>query len=62
MNKRTKKQKTEIKKLASMPDEEIDLSDIPETTDWSKAIVGKYYRPVKNTISRVWYEWHLLKL
>ncbi len=49
MNKRTKKQKTEIKKLASMPDEEIDTSDIPETTDWSKAIVGKYYRPVKKT-------------
>ena len=51
MNKRTKKQKTEIKKLASIPDEEIDLSDIPETTDWSKAIVGKYYRPVKKQVT-----------
>ena len=34
-----------------MPDEEIDLSDIPETTDWSKAIVGKYYRPVKKQVT-----------
>lgn len=51
MNKRTKKQKTEIKKLASMPDEEIDMSDIPEITDWSKAVIGKYYRPVKKQVT-----------
>jgi len=51
MNKRTRKQKTEIKTLASMPDEVIDTSDIPETTDWSKAIVGKYYRPVKKQVT-----------
>ncbi len=51
MSKRTKKQTTEIKKLATMPDEEIDTSDIPETTDWSKAVVGKYYRPVKKQIT-----------
>lgn len=51
MNKRTKKQKIEIKKLASMPDEEVDTSDIQETTDWSKAVVGKYYRPVKKQVT-----------
>ncbi len=51
MSKRTKKQKIEIKKLASMPDEAIDTSDIPETTDWSKAVVGKYYRPVKKQVT-----------
>lgn len=34
-----------------MPDEVIDTSDIPETTDWSKAIVGKYYRPVKKQVT-----------
>jgi hypothetical protein len=27
------------------PNEEIDLSDIPEITDWSKAVRGKFYRP-----------------
>ncbi len=51
MNKRTGKQKAEIKTLASMPDEAIETSDIPETTDWSKAIVGKYYRPVKKQVT-----------
>ena len=49
LKKRTKKQKTEIKKLTSMPDEVIDTSDIPETTDWSNAVVGIYYKPVKKT-------------
>ena len=42
---------TDIKKLATMPDKEIDTSDIPETMDWSKAVVGKYYRPVKKQIT-----------
>jgi len=26
-----------------MKDEEIDFSDIPEVTDWSKAVRGKFY-------------------
>jgi uncharacterized protein (DUF4415 family) len=51
MNKRAKKQKTEIKKLAAMPDAAIDTSDIPETTDWNNSVVGKYYRPLKQQIT-----------
>jgi hypothetical protein len=35
----------EIEDLKKMKDEEIDLGDIPEITDWSKAVVGKFYRP-----------------
>nr|ADC35884.1 hypothetical protein [uncultured bacterium 246] len=34
-----------------MPDEEIDYSDIPEILDWSKAVVGKFYRPVKESLT-----------
>ncbi len=49
MSKRTKKQNTEVENLALMTDEEIDTSDIPEITDWSNAVVGKYYRPIKKT-------------
>jgi hypothetical protein len=30
-----------------MKDEEIDFTDLPLTVDWSKAVVGKFYRPVK---------------
>jgi uncharacterized protein (DUF4415 family) len=51
MNTRTKKQQTEMRKLASIPDHEIDTSDISEITDWSKAVVGKYYKPVKKQIT-----------
>ena len=40
-------QDKEITALMRMKDEGIDLSDIPEITDWSKAVVGKFYRPVK---------------
>lgn len=31
-------------KLEALPDEQIDTSDIPEVTDWTKAEVGKFYR------------------
>ncbi len=51
MSKRTKNQKTEIKKLAAMSDDVIDTSDIPETMDWSNAVVGKYYKPVKKQVT-----------
>ena len=37
--------------LAAMTDEEIDFSDIPETLDWSHAVTGKFYRPVKKSVS-----------
>jgi len=29
----------------------IDLSDIPEIADWSKAVVGKFYRPIKKSLT-----------
>ena len=37
--------------LRKMKDEDIDLSDIPEITDWSGAVVGKFYRPVKQSLT-----------
>jgi hypothetical protein len=37
-------QSAELKALAEMPEEQIDLSDIPEITDWSGAVVGKFDR------------------
>ena len=41
----TKRQAEEIEELASTPDDEIDTSDIPEVKDWSRAEIGKFYRP-----------------
>jgi hypothetical protein len=43
----SRKQKKELKVLVSMPDARIDLTDIPEITDWSRAIIGKFYRASK---------------
>ncbi len=34
-----------------MADDEIDFSDIPLKLDWSKAEIGKFYRPVKELVS-----------
>ncbi|MEI6306129.1 MAG: BrnA antitoxin family protein [Deltaproteobacteria bacterium] len=41
----------EMDLLAAIPDEEIDFSDIPETTDWSGSLVGKFYRPIKQSVT-----------
>jgi uncharacterized protein (DUF4415 family) len=34
-----------------MTDTEIDTTDIPQTLDWSKAVVGKFYRPIKKPLT-----------
>ena len=41
----------ELKALKRMKDEEINLSDIPEIRDWRKAVVGKFYRPIKKSLT-----------
>jgi uncharacterized protein (DUF4415 family) len=41
----------QLKRLEAMRDEDIDTSDMPEVTDWSQAVRGKYYRPVKKPYS-----------
>ena len=51
MKKGTRKLTEEIAALAAMPDEEIDTTEIPEITDWSNAVVGRFYRPVKETVT-----------
>ncbi len=47
----SKEQQEEIKALQKMPDEDIDYSDIPPGTDWSRGVVGRFYRPVKETVT-----------
>jgi uncharacterized protein (DUF4415 family) len=39
--------------LAARPDDEIDLSDIPEldSAEWKNAVRGKHYRPTKAQIT-----------
>lgn len=51
MKANTKNLEKEIKALMQLRDEDIDTSDIPEVTDWSKAVVGKFYRPIKQPVT-----------
>jgi uncharacterized protein (DUF4415 family) len=41
----------ELKAMTAMPDANIDYSDIPQITDFSGFEVGKFYRPVKETVT-----------
>lgn len=51
MKKLTKAQAKEIRALQRVKDHQIDFTDIPLTTDWSKAVVGKFYRPIKKSLT-----------
>ena len=61
----TRKQMAELDALAAVPDDQIDLSDIPEVRDWSGAKRGVFYRPVKRQLTLrldadvvVWFKRH----
>ena len=41
----------EMEDLRRVKDEDIDFTDIPERTDWSRAVRGKFYRPVKESLT-----------
>ncbi|HYM77851.1 MAG TPA: BrnA antitoxin family protein [Candidatus Dormibacteraeota bacterium] len=51
MRKLSKEQKRDIAALTAKRDEDIDFSDIPRKLDWSKAEVGKFYRPPKKAVT-----------
>jgi hypothetical protein len=37
----------EIRALKRMKDTEINSTDVPPALDWSKAVVGRFYKPIK---------------
>jgi len=43
----------QLASLASLPDDQIDLSDAPELTkeQWGMAVRGKFYKPVKEQLT-----------
>lgn len=51
MSKVTKNQAREIRTLARMKDSRIDLGDAPELASWKRAVVGKFYRPIKKSLT-----------
>lgn len=42
---------SEIRAPRRLNDTEIDTTHIPPALDWSKAIVGKFYRPIKKPLT-----------
>jgi uncharacterized protein (DUF4415 family) len=51
MRKLTRQQKRDIAAIAAKRDEDIDLSDMPEVVDWSRAEIGKFYQPPKKSVT-----------
>ena len=52
MQKLSAKKRKELRSLASRPDREIDLSDIPEIQRIPPdAVIGKFYRPKKTSVT-----------
>ena len=51
MKKAVKNKAKEISALKRMRDRDIDLADIPEIRDWSTAVVGRFYRPIKESLT-----------
>ncbi len=41
----------ELAAVEAMADTDIDTGDIPEVADWSGAVRGRFYRPVKQLLS-----------
>lgn len=41
----------QVRALKRMKDSEIDTTDIPELSNWSEAVVGKFYRPIKKSVT-----------
>lgn len=51
MKKAARHKTIELARLKRLESEKIDLSDIPEIRDWRKAVVGKFYRPIKKSLT-----------
>lgn len=43
--------KAQLEALERMPDSAIDLTEMPEWTDFSTATRGRFYRPVKQQLT-----------
>ena len=47
----TPEQEAQLQALDRLTDDQIDLSDIPEKLDWSKARRGLFYKPIKKQVT-----------
>jgi len=42
---------TELDALAAIPESDIGTAEMPPSTDWSQAVRGPFYRPIKRPLS-----------
>ena len=47
----TERQQEELAALLRLRDQDIDTSNIAEVKDWSRAVVGKFFRPIKEPVT-----------
>jgi uncharacterized protein (DUF4415 family) len=47
----TAQQKAELKALAGLPDDQINTASVPEQKDWSGAVRGVFFRPIKRQLT-----------
>jgi hypothetical protein len=40
----------QLQAVATLPDDQINTGDIPEACDWSGAVRGGFYRPLKKRL------------
>lgn len=43
--------RAQLQVVAALPDDQINTDDIPEVQDWSTAVRGKFYRPIKQRLT-----------
>jgi uncharacterized protein (DUF4415 family) len=51
MRPRAEPRSRELAALVRLRDADIDTSEISEIKDWSRAVVGKFYRPIKEPVT-----------
>lgn len=51
MNKKAKQEAEELNALMNQSEDDINTEDQPEVTDWSQAVRGKFYRPIKQQVT-----------
>jgi uncharacterized protein (DUF4415 family) len=50
-NPEKKQNRAEIDALAKLDEAAVDTSDLPEVADWSKGVRGRFYRPIKQSVT-----------
>ena len=48
----SQEQKADLAALETLPDNEIDTSDIPEVVNWPDGQRGRFYHPIKTQITQ----------